>query len=40
MQRYGIDFEEAKYIGVSCQAIIKIWLSDKIMQIEYHKVAI
>jgi hypothetical protein len=24
--------EEVQYIGVNCQAIIKTWLADKIMQ--------
>ncbi len=36
---YSIDFEEAQHIGVSCQAIIKIWLVDKLIQNEHHKVA-
>ena len=31
---------EAKHIGVSCQAIIKTWLADKIMQVEHHKVVV
>ena len=48
-KRVNIDFptwmikkldEEARYIGVSRQAIIKTWLADKIMQIGYHKVTI
>jgi len=45
-KRINIDFpiwmvkkfdEEAQHIGVSRQAIIKTWLADKLMQLEYHK---
>jgi len=48
-KRINIDFptwmvkkldEEARHIGVSRQAIIKTWLADKLMQLEYRKAAI
>ena len=48
-KRINIDFpawmvkkldEEAQYIGVSRQAIIKTWLAEKLMKNERNKVAI
>ncbi len=48
-KRINIDFpawmvkkldEEARYIGVSRQAIIKTWLADKIMSLEYKRVSV
>jgi len=45
-KRINIDFpawmvkrldEEAQHIGVSRQAIIKTWLAEKIMDLEYRK---
>ncbi|SFQ01688.1 type II toxin-antitoxin system BrnA family antitoxin [Hydrogenimonas thermophila] len=47
-KRINIDFpawmvkkldEEAQHIGVSRQAIIKTWLAEKIMDLEYRKVS-
>lgn len=48
-KRINIDFpawmvksldEEAKHIGVSRQAVIKTWLSEKLMQIANQRVAL
>ena len=48
-KRINIDFpawmvkkldEEARHIGVSRQAIIKTWLADKIMSLEYKRVSV
>jgi len=45
-KRINIDFpswmvkrldEEAQHIGVSRQAVIKTWLAEKIMELEYRK---
>ena len=48
-KRINIDFptwlvkkldEEAQYIGVSRQAIIKTWLAEKIMNLEHKRVSV
>jgi len=48
-KRINIDFpswmvkkldEEAQHIGVSRQAIIKTWLAEKIMNLEYKKASV